>query len=197
MHLQTSIKLAFLGALSLSSSAATIWYTDRGSWLAAQSRPIQTIGFEGIAPSGGEAHTATDPGFTLSGISFTGKLLSEGCSPVSGCYGPTPSNLTYIADRFAEFSVFLNPTLFQWSTGAVYAGPIILAVTYPNSAWDVTFGSTDIGLGSGKHALGWDYRLATVPYDPGIVKLSNGETQRTDTQVFWDSSAQIALLRCR
>ncbi len=170
------INFAVFAAFSFSAGASTVWYTDRTAWLAALGGSTQTIGFEGIAPAGGIANSTTDPGFTINGVSFTGNTVSQGCFPIGGCFGPTPGNTIDIADPGADSGAFNDPTLFQWSSGAVLAGPVASVVSFMGFGGETT-ASLVIGLGAGKSALGWDYKLGIDPFSPGMVTLSNGDSQ--------------------
>jgi len=82
--------------------ADPVLYTDRSAFEASVHN-LQTLDFEGLAPTGGFADYSTSTGLTLSGVNFVGTY--------SG------GNLLFVVDPL------FSPPDYDWGSGAVLLGP--------------------------------------------------------------------------
>ena len=102
-----------------------VTYTDRGTFAAATGN-LRTIGFEGLAPSGGFADYGTPSGLTLQGVNFVGTIDGD--------------NSLYVVDPA------FSPTIYDWGSGAVLLGPSLAFSDIAQINITLPPGTTAVGM---------------------------------------------------
>jgi hypothetical protein len=130
------------------SRGSVILFSDKTAWLAGTAVST-TIGFEGIAPTGGTSDFSNAAGLNTGGVNFLGQTTTVDCSLPAGCSPP----------RFGFDLLVSSPGAFDgldWGSGAFLVGPqSFLSVISPfnSTAQD---GTLTAHFPTGTTAIGFD-----------------------------------------